>query len=224
VHNKCHLYGWADTYLLTAGKIKIGYGSVWGKDRREDRDTIFEFYLLHPYRKFSGMIFSEFLSLSQVQWIECQTNDYLLSSMLFEFAENINTEAILFEDGYQTSFKIPGAVFRKDDTENNNPSDSGEYMLEYNGETVATGGFLLNYNFPYADIYMEVKEQYRRQGFGSLLIQELKKEIYSLQRVPAARCNVRNAASKASLQKAGFKPCGFWLTGKAKSLNKQAIR
>ncbi|MES1223850.1 MAG: GNAT family N-acetyltransferase, partial [Bacteroidota bacterium] len=59
----------------------------------------------------------------------------------------------------------------------------------------------------------EVKEHARRKGFGSLMVQELKKEIYLRRRVPAARCNIRNHASKATLQKAGFAVCGTWLKG-----------
>ena len=72
---------------------------------------------------------------------------------------------------------------------------------------------MLNYNMPYADIYMEVKEHARRKGYGSLMVQELKKEIYLRRRVPAARCNIRNQASKATLLKAGFSICGTWLKG-----------
>ena len=31
VHNKCHTYNWADTYLFESGDIKIDYASVWGE-------------------------------------------------------------------------------------------------------------------------------------------------------------------------------------------------
>jgi ribosomal protein S18 acetylase RimI-like enzyme len=72
---------------------------------------------------------------------------------------------------------------------------------------------MLNYNKPYADIYMEVKPSFRRRGFGSLMVQELKKIIYQIGRVPAARCNINNSISKATLLKAGFKVCGAILKG-----------
>ncbi|HXL57022.1 MAG TPA: GNAT family N-acetyltransferase [Chitinophagaceae bacterium] len=218
IYNKCHDYGWADTYLFTIDDIKIGYGSVWGKDRREDRDTIFEFYLIQPFRKFSNLIFPKFYTVSGARFIECQSNDLLLSSMLYEYAKNINAEAILFEDHFQTNLAIPGVIFYKKPAEDNSGADVGGYFLEQNGNVVATGGFMLNYNMPYADIYMEVKEDFRQQGFGSLIVQELKKEIYLMGRVPAARCNIRNHASKPTLLKAGLKICGFILTGGIKSI------
>ena len=216
-YDKCHYYGWADTYIFLADGKKVGYGAVWGKDKREDRDSIMEFFVLKTFRQFSNAIFREFVAVSTAAFIECQSNDFLLRDMLYIYAESIGAEAILFEDHVQTNFTIPGVVFGRKETEDKNPNDVGGFFLEQNGETVATGGFMLNYNIPYADIYMAVNENFRRKGFGSLLIQELKKEIYLMGRVPAARCNINNVASKASLIKAGFKVCGFRLAGTIKN-------
>ena len=196
VYDKCHYYGWADTYVFLIDGQKVGYGAVWGKDKRQDRDTIMEFFVLKTFRQFSGLIFQEFISVSATAFIECQSNDRLLPGMMYEYAENIHAEAILFEDNIQTNFVIPGIVFRREKINDDNINDVGGYILEQSGNTVATGGFMLNYNIPYADIYMEVNDNYRRQGFGSLLIQELKKEIYLMGRVPAARCNINNQHQK----------------------------
>ena len=91
------------------------------------------------------------------------------------------------------------------------------YVLEFNNEVVATGGFLLHYNMPFADLYMEVREDCRRKGFGSFLIQEIKKQCYLAGRVPAARTGLDNIASKATLIKAGFKIAGFMLSGTIKT-------
>jgi GNAT superfamily N-acetyltransferase len=55
----------------------------------------------------------------------------------------------------------------------------GDYVLELDNEIVATGGFLLHYNMPFADLYMEVREDHRKKGFGSFLIQEIKKTMLS---------------------------------------------
>ena len=89
----------------------------------------------------------------------------------------------------------------------------GEWLVEYAGAIVATGGIATHYNLPYGDIYMEVDEPRRRRGFGSYLIQELKRVCYTLGRIPAARCNVANVASRATLQKAGLLPCARILSG-----------
>jgi GNAT superfamily N-acetyltransferase len=89
----------------------------------------------------------------------------------------------------------------------------GDYVLELDNEIVATGGFLLHYNMPFADLYMEVREDCRRKGFGSFLIQEIKKQCYLSGRVPAARTGTNNIASWSTLTKAGLKVAGFMLLG-----------
>jgi GNAT superfamily N-acetyltransferase len=217
IHNKCHDYGWADTYAFFSDRIKIGYGSVWGSNDRKARDSIFEFYLLPSYRKYAANLFSRLQSASGVIYIESQSNDSFLSSMLYEFAEDIITEAILFEDHYQSELHIPGVKFGRLKTENKNPADQDGYYLQLDNKIVATGGFLTNYNPPYADIYMDVMKGFQRQGYGSLIVQELKKEIYMQGLVPAARCNYNNPASKSTLLKAGFKICGFLLKGNCRN-------
>ena len=214
--NKCHDYGWADTWLFVITGTKAGYGSIWGTNKREDRDAIFEFYLLKPFRNMAELVFQKFHIISGATYIESQSNDALLSSMLYQFSENINAEAILFKDGFETNLQIPGVTFRKKTVEDNLGDNAGDYVLVQNRNIVADGGFMLNYNMPYADIYMGVKENFRHQGFGSLIVQELKKEAYRIERVPAARCNINNHISKATLMKAGFEVCGHRLLGNIK--------
>jgi GNAT superfamily N-acetyltransferase len=213
IYNKCHTYGWADTYMFILDDEKIGYGAVWGKDKREDKDAIFEFYIIKPYRKFANKFFSKLHITSEAPFIECQSNDLLLSSLLFEHAQNIHAEAILFEDDFQTGFTIPGVIFGKKPKKDDAGIDAREYILKQNDEVVATGGLMLNYNMPYANLYYEVYENHRQKGFGSYMVQELKKEAYLIGSVPAARCNISNMISKATLLKAGFKVCGFRLNG-----------
>lgn len=220
IYDKCHYYGWADAYIFKTNGTQIGYGAVWGTDKREDRDTIFEFYVLPPYRKYNSTIFHDFIVASKATLIECQSNDEQLTDMLYEFATNIYAEAILFEDHIETSWHIAGVQFGRKSSHEQKGADMDGYYLQQQGNIVANGGFMLNYNFPYADIYMDVKENCRQQGLGSLLVQELKKEIYRLGRVPAARCNISNNASKATLMKAGFKPCGYRLKGNIKNGSK----
>lgn len=209
VYHKTHAAGWADTYLFTMDDIQVGYAAVWGKERREDRDAVFEFYLLKPFRKLTDEIFSAFQKSSGVKYIECQTNDPLLSAILFDQTVNINVQAILFEDSFETKLKIAHTILRKNDSKDDGP----DYVLEENGNIVASGGYVWNYNFPFIDMYYEVEESHRQRGFGSLIAQELKKEAYRMNRIPAARCNINNKASKATLLKAGMRICGHILIG-----------
>lgn len=213
VHNKCHLYGWADTYRFSLHDSTIGYGAVWGRDKREDRDAIFEFYILKPYRKLANTCFTRFYQVAGTPYIECQTNHPLLSGLVFEHARNIYAEAILFEDHFQSSLSPGELIFQKKEVEDNSNSNDRAYIISLQNEEVATGGLMLNYNLPFADIYYEVNEKYRQKGIGSLMVQELKKEAYLMGRVPAARCNIKNMISKATLLKAGMEVCGYLLQG-----------
>lgn len=217
-YHASHERGWTDSYLITLDEVAVGYGSVMGQEI-ENRDTIFEFYLVPPYRRCASRAFQELIAASKVPLIECQSNDLLLTAMLFEFGENIEADVVLFADNVVTEYEAPGVVFRRrheDDAifAHNNGIEPGDYVLEDKGEVVATGGFLLHYNIPFADLYMEVKEAHRQKGFGSFLVQELKRECYLAGRVPAARCSIRNKASWATLCKAGFKLSGFMLKGR----------
>lgn len=220
-YNACHERGWSDSYLLTVDDVKIGYGSVKGKGELTDRDAVFEFYVLPLFRKIASLMFPELLAASGAAFIECQSNDILLSSMLYEFSHNINANVILFEDHVATEHPNPGVIFRlkKDDDHifEHTLEVVGTRVLELNGEVVATGGFLLHYNMPFADLHIEVKENHRRKGLATYLLQEVKKECYRAGRVSAARCDIQNHGSRGALLKAGMRVCGFMLTGEIKA-------
>jgi GNAT superfamily N-acetyltransferase len=63
---------------------------------------------------------------------------------------------------------------------------------------------------------MEVQVEHRGKGLGSYLLQEVKKACYLAGRVPAARCDLKNKASRGCLEKAGMGVCGFVLEGVVK--------
>jgi RimJ/RimL family protein N-acetyltransferase len=216
-YNACHERNWSDSYLLSADDIKIGYGSIKGKNNRGDRDSVFEFFVIPSFRKIASLIFAELVSASGAIFIECQSNDPFLLHMLYEFTQSIKAGVILFEDFRATEWILPGVIFRRrreDDVIFDHQIEPvGEYVLEIKEEVVATGGFMLHYNKPFSDLYMEVKTDERGKGLGSFILQELKKESYQSGRVPAARCDIQNKASKATLAKAGLKIAGFLLTG-----------
>ncbi|HWD89599.1 MAG TPA: GNAT family N-acetyltransferase [Mucilaginibacter sp.] len=219
-YNACHERGWSDSYLIKSDDKTIGYGSVKGKEDLSQRDAIFEFYLLPAFHSRASEIFRQLIRDSKAIFIECQSNSVLITSMLYEFGMKISSDVILFEDGPVTALDIPGAMFREwhegDNVFKHSSEPEGSHVLEVGGEVVATGGFLLHYNKPFADLYMEVREDQRRKGYGSFLIQEVRKACYEASRIPAARCNISNKASKATLLKGGLKIAGYMLCGEIK--------
>jgi GNAT superfamily N-acetyltransferase len=222
-YNACHERGWADRYMIEHKGAKVGYGAIKGADNLKDRDAVFEFYLLPSFRHLSSSIFNELLHISGANFIECQSNDQFLTSLLYQYSQNIRADVILFGDNTTTFFNKEEVVFRRrhemDVVFEHKREPVGDFVLEWNNEIVASGGFALHYNVPFADLSMEVKEMYHGKGLGSFLVQELKRECYLSGRVPAARCSMENAASKATLLKAGLKIVGFMLFGNVKREN-----
>lgn len=213
-----HARGWTDSYLLRLDGRVVGYGLVGGV-RAERKEIVTEFYVLRIHRGLALPLFRRFVEVSQARSVEVQTNDILLTLMLYDCAETIESTVILFHDALTTSLSMPGVTFRKvveadrEKIAGQKLDTDAEWMLEADGVVAATGGILFHYNVPYGDIYMAVAEPLRRRGYGGYLIQELKRACYEMGRVPAARCNVSNAASRATLQKAGMFPCARVLTG-----------
>jgi GNAT superfamily N-acetyltransferase len=215
-YNACHERGWSDSYLLTVNGLPVGYGSVKGQEIK-GRDTIFECYVIPSFRSIANELFAELLRTSGVKYIECQSNDPVLPALLFAFARNIQSPVILFKEGMATRYTLPGIIFRPrqdgDILFEHYSEPEGDYVLEVEGKIVGTGGFMTHYNPPFADIYMEVTEGFRRKGLGSFMVQQIKRECYLAGRLPAARCNMENIASKATMLKAGLAIAGYMLIG-----------
>lgn len=133
-------------------------------------------------------------------------------TMLYDYADEIAVENILFEDTLTTRLPCDGGLFRL--SKPGDGKEENEWVLEVEGCVVGSGGVLFHYNPPYGDVYMEIAEDNRRKGYGSYLVQELKRVCYEGGHRPAARCNPDNIASRLTLQRAGFTVCGRMLAGK----------
>lgn len=218
VHEAIHeRSGWTDEYMLSSAGDAVGYGSVAVGGPWKGTPTAYEFYVVPDHRVRMFDLFEALLEASGAVAIEVQSNDPLATTMLHAFAGEVVSEAILFHDRLRTAHRPPGATFREPAA-----AEIADVMpdqlkwhgvVEVEGQVAASGGILFHYNRPYGDIYMEVAEPFRGRGLGSFLVQELKRVCYEGGHVPAARCHTQNLASRRTLQKAGFVPCGHILKG-----------
>ena len=185
----------------------------------KDKRTVLEFYVLPEYRYRAFELFEAFLASADCKFMEVQSNDMLVTVMLHTFAREISTEKIVFRDTSTTSLPSGGAVLRcvtpEPETRAMLEERGGttDYVLELNGEPAGQGSILYHYNLPYVDLAMEVNESVRRRGFGSYIIQELKRAAYELGAIPGTRCNPTNVPSRRTLQKAGMVPYANMLVG-----------
>lgn len=209
----------SQSYRISVNARLVGYGCVWIGSNWMEKDTIFEFFLLPIYRTFAFELFQELRIASRAARIQAQSNDSLLSLMLHEFSNDIVRRSILFRDWATTTHSLNNTTLRRVIAEDSSfifkhqVEPVGDWLLKFRDEIVATGGILYHYNRPYGDIFMEVAEPFRKRGFGSYLVQELKRICYESGSIPAARCDFDNVSSRATLQRAGFAPCGHILNG-----------
>jgi GNAT superfamily N-acetyltransferase len=222
IHDSIHgRAGWSREFALSIddGGAVIGYGSVAVAGPWRDNHALYEFFVEPEYRMQTFEAFTSLLQSCGAKIIETQSNERVLPVMLHVFARNLRTEAILFEDAFETSFRPPGAGFRAATASDAvvlrqlELDEEAAWVATMNGEIAGAGGVLYHYNRPYGDVYMKIAEPFRRLGLGSYLVQELKAVCRIGDSVPAARCNVDNLPSRKTLQKAGFVPCGALIVG-----------
>jgi len=213
VHDSIHSRpGWTKTYLLEIDNVPVGFGTIAIAGPWTDKPTIYEFYVLPESGAHAFALFDAFLAACGARFFEVQTSDVLLTVMVHTFARIYETEKIVFRDAVTTSLPSQGAAFKARTSDSDirkaiqNRMDGGEWTLELDKKTVASGGLLFHYNVPYVDVFMEVNEAFRRRGFGSYLVQELKREAYRFGAIPAARTSPTNTGSRFTLQKAGMTP------------------
>lgn len=207
VHDSIHVReGWTKEFLLQTDGKTAGYGSIAIAGPWKETRTVYEFYLVPEFRCFAFDCFTRFVETSCATAMEIQSNQPILLVMLHAFAHEIESERIVFEEGLTTALPANGAILKE--------TAKSEWALEVNGEPAGSGGILYHYNPPYGDVYMEIAEPYRRRGYGSFLVQELKRICRERGGIPAARCSTGNMASRKTLQKAGFIPYAHILLGK----------
>jgi len=223
IHDSIHARpGWTHEYLLTDCGAKVGYGSVAVGGPWHAQPTLYEYFVLPQHRVRIFDLFIALLTSSGATAIETQSNDPLLTVMLHTFAPTVTSQSILFHDKMTTAHAPPPDVFFRKASPEDAPQiaqqeldSEAKWLVGIGGVVAAAGDILFHYNRPYGDIYMKVGESFRRRGIGTYLVQELKRICYQGGSVPAARCNPKNIASRQTLQKAGFVPCGHILKGTA---------
>src|SRR5690349_3262992 len=94
IHDSWHARGWVDSYLLRLDDRVVGYGLVGGV-RADPKDTITEFYVLPPHRGAALPLFRRLIDVGRAAKIEAQTNDVLLTLMLFDCAVHIERNEVL---------------------------------------------------------------------------------------------------------------------------------
>ena len=112
VHDSWHARGFVTSYFVRINGEIAGYGSVGGSPG-DPRDTVKEMYLLPEHRAAALPCFDALVAATDAKAIAAQTNDRLLTVLLFDRAGDLTSDTILFDDRLRTHLTLaPGAVFR----------------------------------------------------------------------------------------------------------------
>lgn len=221
VHDSLHRRpGWTLTFLFQVDGLDAGFGSIAVAGPWLGKPTIYEFFVVPEFRGLCFDLFEAFLRRSGAQLFEVQTSETHLNVMLHAYGVDIESEKIVFQDRISTRLTVSDAALKPVTPRSEilqameRRQGGGEWVLEVGGMAVGKGGLLFHYNQPYGDVYMEISEPFRRKGYGSFLVQELKRECRNLGAIPCARCNCSNVASRRTLQRAGFVPSSHILLGR----------
>jgi GNAT superfamily N-acetyltransferase len=218
IHDSIHSRpGWTQEYSLNIDGSQVGYGSVALAGPWTQVPALYEFFVAGPYRLKVFELFHVLRKACGAAKMETQSNDILTAVMFHAYAKNVTAESVLFRNDATTNLTPAGATFRtatdSDDLDISSQQLPWHGAVEVDGVVAATGGILFHYNRPYGDIYMDVREEFRRRGLGAFIVQELKRVCYEGGFKPGARCSPTNVPSQRTLQRAGFVPYGNILVG-----------
>lgn len=201
--------GFAYPMIVEEGGKVVAYGAIGVTG---DESTLVEFYAQGRKATDFDELAKFFLQVTRVPMIEAQTNMPSMLALAERFGADIVLGPTLFENGSEAGLVNPGALFRPYQATDvifpHNLEPVGDWVIESEGVIVATGGFFTHYNPPFADLYMEVMPAARRKGYGSYLLESLRRVCLDLGLMPAARCDHDNEASRRCLVRSGMQVCG----------------
>lgn len=208
--------GLAEPFSLHLDADLVGYAGVWTE---HFPGRVMEFYLFPEARAHWDACSRALLEASGAAEIEAQTNLPMLHSVLRRFTSDIRVENILFAEpppavGSPSHPSSPDAHFRRRQPADDGPPGDWVLVRREDGAIVAAGGYLQHYNPPYCDLFLEVAPREQRRGYGSYLVQELRKASRDAGLIPAARCDVANEASRRTLIRGGMLECGHIVAGR----------
>lgn len=159
IHDSIHeRAGWSLEYAMEIDGVAVGYGSVAVGGPWKTMHSLYEFYVARESRRHLFDLFAALRTSSDLNRIETQTNDPFLSVMLHTFGQNIQAEAILFADQFETDLSPKGAGFRHreegdiEELKGFELDDTAGWVVTSNGSIAGAGGALYHYNRPFGDV------------------------------------------------------------------------
>lgn len=193
--------GLADVFTISKDELTVGYIAVATKYYS---GRIIEIYVA-PETVLSEDDLDVVIRQTGASSIEAQSNMPYMYTTLQSVTRTTTVENYLFGEWSDPQLKLDGTTWQLVDE---SVAGNSVWTLRVNSETVGTGEILGHYNPPYVDIVMEVIPDARQKGYGACIVQQLCRECLDRGLIPSARCDESNDASRATLERGGFKEIG----------------
>lgn len=192
----------------------------------QKENSLLEYYIRKNYLPVNDVVFSKMLKEFEIKTIYCKSFDHLLLASSLRHVSKVTEigyhfrdfdESIAFteDETIKTRFgnlnDIPDieifmeGIFNDIDELQMVIKNNNLMIFEKNNTIIGFGIFQKTVpNFNWFDIGMAVKPEFRKKGTGTYIISYLKN--YCLERGwrPTCGCDIKNTASKKTLEKAGI--------------------
>lgn len=210
----------ANVYQIHYEQQPIGYIII-------DQDhTALEFYVINPYQTRSDIIFAEIVKTYGITKALCQSFDFTFLSCCLSIQKAVKVLGIHFREYTPTPRKrhdtdiavrlatpadeptiasINEEIFESPDEITMVITNQNMFIFEKSGDLLGFGIFQrVIPGRPEFDIGMLVHRNYRKQGYGTYIIQYLADYCQQQGWRPICGCAVENIGSRKCLEAAGF--------------------
>lgn len=207
-------------YKIFDDSHEVGYFII------DQESTLLEFYLITEALNKKEEIFNQIIQQKSVNKIYCKSFDHVLLTCGHTFARSSRITRTIFRDyinginiDYDHQVKVHIAsksdiptLLNYNDGLYSNPdelkyliSNNILYMFIHNNSLLGCGYLtkvLSDKN--YYDINVWTNPEFRKQGYGAMIISYMKRYCFSHGYIPVCGCDVTNIAARKTLQKNNF--------------------
>lgn len=201
----------------------IGYACIG------EGNQLLQFYVLPKQMEQGLTIFQQFIKQFQIERGMVGTNNPVYLSLALHFLEKMDIHTYLFEDCFESKVKEKDGIFRKGtaadlekivDFCHYSMGAPKAWLTGYIGDLIGKGEVFLLENTAviigtcevrkstaapaYADIGMIVSPDFRKQGYGSFLLNKAKTIAIEWKKTPICSCEKGNVGSLKSIHNCGF--------------------
>lgn len=207
-------------FIIKSGNDIIGYFFL------DSENILWEYFIVSDYINHEDDIFGEVITKFNLKKALCKSFDHNLLLCCTKYQTGVKVFGIHFRTyskkclpGFDKDIiirypemkdeeiikEINEELFDTDDQISDYIINKKMFIFEKNNEILGLGIFSrVIKDRPEFDIGMLVTKKYRRQGYGSLIIQYLAEFCHQNGWRPICGCAVENEASRRCLEKAGF--------------------